>query len=46
MAGISEHGKAFIRPKRKAHLLVIEARFHDDLADALLDGATHALKEE
>lgn len=45
MAGISEHGKAFIRPKRKAHLLVIEARFHDALADALLDGATHALKD-
>ena len=45
MAGISQHGKAFIRPKKKAHLLVIEARFHDDLADALLDGATHALEE-
>lgn len=45
MAGISEHGKAFIRPKKKAHLLVVEARFHDDLADALLDGATSALKD-
>jgi len=45
MAGISEHGKAFIRPRRKAHLLVIEARFHDELADALLDGATAALDE-
>ena len=40
MAGTSQHGKAFIRPKTKAHLLIIEARFHDDLADALLDGAT------
>ena len=45
MAGTSQHGKAFIRPKKKAHLLIIEARFHDDLADALLDGATSALKE-
>ena len=32
MAGISQHGKAFIRPKAKAHLLIVEARFHDDLA--------------
>ncbi|CCV06436.1 riboflavin synthase beta chain [Mesorhizobium metallidurans STM 2683] len=45
MAGTSQHGKAFIRPKQKAHLLVIEARFHDDLADALLEGATSALDE-
>ncbi|MBZ9741942.1 MULTISPECIES: 6,7-dimethyl-8-ribityllumazine synthase [unclassified Mesorhizobium] len=45
MAGTSQHGKAFIRPKAKAHLLIIEARFHDDLADALLDGATTALDE-
>jgi 6,7-dimethyl-8-ribityllumazine synthase len=45
MAGTSQHGKAFNRPKAKAHLLIVEARFHDDLADALLDGATHALDE-
>ena len=45
MAGISQHGKAFIRPDKKAHLLIVEARFHDDLADALLEGATHALEE-
>lgn len=45
MAGISQHGKAFIRPKKKAHLLIVEARFHDDLADALLDGAVKALEE-
>lgn len=45
MAGISEHGKAFVRPARKAHLLIVEARFHDDLADALLEGATAALEE-
>lgn len=45
MAGTSDHGKAFIRPKKKAHLLIIEARFHDDLADALLDGARNALDE-
>ncbi|TIW91646.1 MAG: 6,7-dimethyl-8-ribityllumazine synthase, partial [Mesorhizobium sp.] len=45
MAGTSQHGKAFIRPKTKAHLLIVEARFHDDLADALLEGATSALDE-
>jgi len=45
MAGTSQHGKAFIRPKAKAHLLIVEARFHDDLADALLDGATSALDD-
>jgi len=45
MAGVSQHGKAFIRPERPAHLLIIEARFHDALADALLDGATSALDE-
>lgn len=45
MAGTSQHGKAFIRPKAKAHLLIVEARFHDDLADALLEGATAALDD-
>lgn len=45
MAGTSQHGKAFILPQKKAHLLIIEARFHDDLADALLEGATSALDE-
>ena len=43
MAGISQHGKAFILPKDKAHLLIIEARYHDAISDALLDGATNAL---
>ena len=45
MAGTSQHGKAFILPSKGAHLLIIEARFHDDLADALLDGAASALAE-
>ncbi len=44
MAGTSEHGKAFIAPD-EAHVLIVEARFHDALADALLDGATSALRE-
>jgi len=44
MAGKSDHGKAFMRPER-AHVLIIEARFHDALADALLEGAKAALKE-
>ena len=43
MAATSKHGKAFSLPKEKAHLLIIEARFYDDLADALLDGAKTAL---
>lgn len=45
MAGISEHGKAFIRPEEAAHILIIEARYHDGLADALLEGAKAALDE-
>ncbi len=45
MAGISQHGKAFILPKDKAHMLIIEARYHDAISDALLDGATNALDE-
>jgi len=44
MAGISDHGKAFATPE-SAHILIVEARFHDALADALLDGATAALKD-
>ena len=27
------------------HILIVEARFYDDMSDALLDGATHALKQ-
>jgi 6,7-dimethyl-8-ribityllumazine synthase len=30
---------------RKPHLLIVEARFYDDLADALLEGAKAALDE-
>jgi 6,7-dimethyl-8-ribityllumazine synthase len=30
---------------QKPHLLIVEARFYDDMADALLDGATSALEE-
>lgn len=45
MAVTSNHGKAFVTPRGKAHLLIIEARFYDDLADALLDGAKAALDE-
>ena len=29
----------------KPHVLIVEARFYDGLADALLDGARHALDE-
>ncbi|WP_026619263.1 6,7-dimethyl-8-ribityllumazine synthase [Ensifer sp. WSM1721] len=28
---------------KPVHILIVEARFYDDLADALLDGAKHAL---
>ena len=43
---MSEHlADAFQRPKEKAHLLIVEARFHAGLADALLEGAQRALNE-
>ncbi|MCD7108885.1 6,7-dimethyl-8-ribityllumazine synthase [Rhizobium sp. DKSPLA3] len=29
----------------KPHILIVEARFYDDMADALLDGATSALND-
>ena len=29
----------------RTHLLIVEARFYDDIADALLEGATNALRE-
>ena len=29
----------------KPHLLIVEARFYDDMADALLEGAKFALDE-
>ena len=32
--------------KSKPHLLIVEARFYDDMADALLEGATVALDAE
>ena len=44
MAGTSDHGKAFSTPE-SAHILIVEARFHDALADALLEGAMAALKD-
>ena len=43
MAGISDHGKAFSTPSGKTRLLIVEARFHEALADALLAGARAAL---
>src|SRR6218665_1023283 len=33
------------KKKHAPHLLIVEARFYDDMADALLEGATHALTE-
>ncbi len=32
-------------PMSQPHLLIVEARFYDDMADALLDGAKFALEE-
>lgn len=43
---MAEHlANAFLTPKKKAHLLIVEARFHDALADALLEGAKRAINE-
>jgi len=33
------------KKKHAPHLLIVEARFYDDMADALLEGATEAIKE-
>jgi 6,7-dimethyl-8-ribityllumazine synthase len=33
------------KKKNKPHLLIVEARFYDDMADALLQGAVEALKD-
>ena len=42
---MAEHAaNAFLKPD-KAHVLIVEARFYDDLADALLEGAKAALEE-
>jgi len=41
---MAEHAaNAFLKPETKAHLLIVEARFYDDLADALLAGAKASL---
>jgi 6,7-dimethyl-8-ribityllumazine synthase len=45
MALTTQHGVAFLKPEGKPHLLIVEARFYDDLADALLEGARSALDE-
>lgn len=43
---MAEHAaNAFSKPAGKTHLLIVEARFYDDLADALLAGAKAALEE-
>jgi 6,7-dimethyl-8-ribityllumazine synthase len=39
----ADHSKTLPMPQ-KAHLLIVEARFYDGLADALLEGATAALE--
>ncbi len=45
MAATSHSSSAFSVPSKPAHILIVEARFYDDLADALLDGAKAALDE-
>ena len=45
MAVTAAHGRAFLVPEGKAHLLIIEARYYDGLSDALLEGAKAALDE-
>ena len=37
--------KSGIKSSKSAHILVVEARFYDDIADALLAGASKVLKE-
>ena len=45
MAANHSHTGAFLAPARNAHLLIVEARFYDDFADALLEGAVAALTQ-
>ena len=33
------------KKNKKPHLLIVEARFYDDMADAMLDGAKSAIEE-
>src|ERR1700733_10792416 len=44
MAG-SRRGKRGEGARKGARILIVEARYYDDIADALLAGATKALKE-
>jgi len=37
--------KCGIKSSKSAHILIVEARFYDDIADALLAGASKVLKE-
>jgi len=37
--------KSGIKSSKSAHILIVEARFYDDIADALLAGASKVLKE-
>ena len=37
--------KSDIKSSKSAHILIVEARFYDDIADALLAGASKVLKE-
>src|SRR5258705_13219666 len=52
--GLTRACRAFLAPLKfrcrmssssSSHILIVEARFYDDMADALLDGAKVALEE-
>jgi 6,7-dimethyl-8-ribityllumazine synthase len=43
MAGAS-HARRDVAPRPGARILIVEARFYDDIADALLAGATAAIE--
>src|SRR5258708_2685192 len=52
--GLTRACRAFLAPLKfrcrmssssSSHILIVEARFYDDMADALLDGAKAALEE-
>ena len=45
MAGPRRDGRNESEGVKGARILIVEARFYDDIADALLAGATKALKE-
>jgi 6,7-dimethyl-8-ribityllumazine synthase len=44
-SGVAKRGKASSKPSDKLRLLIVESRFYNDIADALLRGASYVLDQ-